>query len=150
MHRQAIVPKDMYAPTWQFSQAIEVTAADRMLFVSGIMGFRADGSMPESMVEQADQAYANLRSVLEAAGGTLADIVKVTVFVGDDYLANREAMRDVRARYFTQEPHPASTLIRVAGFAGESYRFEIEAIAALGPAPAAGDADERAHEEADR
>lgn len=131
MRKTVITPTDIYAPTWQFSQAIEVAGAKRLLFVSGIMGFRADGTMPESMVEQADQAYANLRRVLEAAGGTLADIVKVTVFVGDDYLDSRDEMREVRARYFTAEPHPASTLIRVAGFAGESYKFEIEAIAAL-------------------
>lgn len=131
MRKKVIEPQDIYAPTWQFSQAIEVSRADRLLFVSGIMGFRADGSMPDSLAEQADQAYANLASVLRAAGGSLADIVKVTVFVGDDYMTHRDEMREIRARHFVHEPYPASTLIRVAGFAGDSYKFEIEAIAAL-------------------
>lgn len=131
MQKRAINPTTIYAPTWDFSQAIEVSGAPRLLFISGIMGFRPDGSISNSMAEQSDQAYRNLAEVLAAAGGTLADIVKVTVLVGEDYPAHRDAMREVRARYFTEEPFPASTLMRVEGFAGRDYKFEIEAIAAL-------------------
>jgi len=131
MEKRAIEPEAIYAPTWDFSQAIEVSGAGRLLFVSGIMGFRKDGSISESMAEQSDQAYRNLAEVLAAAGGSLADIVKVTVFVGEDYPDHREEMREIRSRHFTARPFPASTLVRVAGFAGREYKFEIEAVAAL-------------------
>ncbi|MER3389175.1 MAG: RidA family protein [Microcella sp.] len=132
MHRETITPESIYSPTWEFSQAVKVQDPRTTLYVSGIMGYRPDGTMPEGMVAQAEQAYANLRAVLEEAGGSLADIVKVTVFVGEDFMSHREEMRSVRSRFWPSAPYPASTLVRVAGFANPEYLFEIEAVAALG------------------
>lgn len=129
MKRQILNPPEMYAPTWQFSQAVKVTGGS-LLFVSGIMGFRPDGTMPTGIVAQAEQTFSNLRTVLRAAGGDLDDIVKVTVFVGSDYSAHREELRDVRARFFPVT-YPASTLVQVAGFAGPEYLIEVEATAVL-------------------
>lgn len=129
MKKQFINPTDIYAPTWSFSQAIKVTGGN-LLFVSGILGFRPDGTMPEGIAAQADGAFENLSRVLAAAGGSLADIVKVNVYVGEDYAAHRAEMREVRARYFTAD-FPVSTLVQVAGFADPAYLFEVEAIAVL-------------------
>jgi len=137
--KQVVTPTTIYAPTWQFSQAVKVTGGS-LLFVSGIVGYRPDGTLPATMVDQAEQAYRNLAEVLRAAGGALADIVKVTVFVGDDYAAHRDEMREIRARFF-DAPFPASTLIQVAGFANPDYRFEIEAVAALDPSGGASGTD---------
>lgn len=127
--KEFIAPGSIYAPTWDFSQAIKVTGGS-LLFVSGIMGFRPDGTIPATIVEQAEVAFDNLREVLHAAGGTMADIVKVNVFVGDDYAEHRDGLRDVRRRFFTAD-FPVSTLVQVAGFANDAYLFEVEAIAAL-------------------
>lgn len=132
MRREVVTPPDVYAPTWQFSQAVKVTGGSTV-YVSGIMGFRPDGTMPDDIVEQADLVFANLRAVLVAAGGTLDDVVKVTVYVGEDYQAHRDELREVRSRYFTGAAHPASTLVRVAGFADPRYRIEVEAVAVLRP-----------------
>lgn len=129
VRREVVTPPDVYAPTWQFSQAVKVTGGSTV-YVSGIMGFRADGTMPDDIVEQADLVFANLRAVLVAAGGTLDDVVKVTVYVGEDYQAHRDELREVRSRYFTGA-YPASTLVRVAGFADPRYRIEVEAVAVL-------------------
>ena len=129
MHKEIVQPEGIYAPTWQFSQAIKVTRGS-LVFVSGIMGFRPDGSMPQGIVAQADSAFDNLAKVLQAAGGGLSDIVKVNVYVGEDYQTHRDELREVRARYFTRD-FPVSTLVQVAGFADPSYLFEVEAIAAL-------------------
>ncbi|SEF11210.1 RidA family protein [Jiangella alba] len=134
MRREVVTPPDVYAPTWQFSQAVKVTGGSTV-YVSGIMGFRPDGTMPDDIVEQADLVFANLRAVLVAAGGTLDDVVKVTVYVGEDYLAHREELREVRARYFAGAAYPASTLVRVAGFADPRYRIEVEAVAVLAVTP---------------
>ncbi len=129
VERDVVMPPDVYAPTWQFSQAVKVTGGSTV-YVSGIMGFRPDGTMPDDIVEQADLVFANLRAVLAAAGGTLDDVVKVTVYVGEDYPSRRDELRDVRSRYFTGT-FPASTLVRVAGFADARYRIEVEAVAVL-------------------
>jgi 2-iminobutanoate/2-iminopropanoate deaminase len=127
--RQGINPPDMYAPTWQFSQAVKVTGGT-LVFVSGILGYRPDGVMPTGIVAQAEGAFSNLRTVLRAAGGDLDDIVKVTVFVGDDYSAHRDELREIRARFFA-DTYPASTLVQVAGFASPDYLIEVEATAVL-------------------
>jgi 2-iminobutanoate/2-iminopropanoate deaminase len=127
--RQVVNPTDMYAPTWQFSQAVKVTGGT-FVFVSGIMGYRPDGVMPAGIVAQAEGAFGNLRTVLRAAGGDLDDIVKVTVFVGEEYSAHRDELREVRARFFP-DAYPASTLVQVAGFANPEYLIEIEATAVL-------------------
>lgn len=130
MHKEIINPDSIYPPTADFSQAVKVTGAGSLLFVSGIIGYRPDGSMPSDAVEQAEVAFTNLQRVLEAAGGTLRDIVKVNVFIREDFRLIRDALRTVRGQFFTED-FPVSTLIQVAGFANPDYLFEIEAIAAL-------------------
>ena len=130
MEKDIIQVPSIYPMTWQYSPAIAVSGG-RTLFVSGIIGARPDGSLPRGdIVAQAELAFANLREVLIAAGGTLADIVKVTIFVDGAYPAHAAAIREVRARYFTQD-YPTSTLVQVAGFANPDYLFEIEAVAVL-------------------
>lgn len=133
MHKQIIEPEGIYPPTAAFSQAIRVSGGD-LLFVSGIIGMRADGSLPDTTREQIEVAFENLAAVLRAADATPADVVKVNVFVGEDFRLMRDDLREIRGRYFTHD-FPVSTLVQVAGFAGPEYRFEIEAIAALSSRP---------------
>ena len=71
-----------------------------------------------------------MAKVVRAAGGTLADVVKTTVYVWEDFLEYRDALRAIRSRYFT-ENYPASTLVQVVGFATPDYLFQIEAIAVI-------------------
>lgn len=127
--KQVIRPEGVYPPTADFSQAIRVSGGD-LVFVSGIVGMRPDGSMPASTREQVELAFANLAKVLDASGATPADVVKVNVFVGESFSLLRDDLREIRARYFTHD-FPVSTLVQVAGFASPEYRFEIEAIAAV-------------------
>ncbi|GLU88435.1 RidA family protein [Agromyces sp. NBRC 114283] len=129
MHKQIVVPEGVYPPTADFSQGIRVSGGD-LVFLSGIIGMRPDGTMPAEPAAQIELAFENLVKVLEAAGATAADVVKVNVFVRDDFSLVRDELRAIRARYFTHD-FPVSTLIQVAGFAGPDYRFEIEAIAAV-------------------
>lgn len=142
MLKHMIRPEGVYPPTADFSQAIRVSGGD-LVFVSGIIGMRPDGTMPESTREQVELAFANLAKVLDASGATPADVVKVNVFVGDSFALLRDSfallrddVREIRARYFTHD-FPVSTLVQVAGFASPEYRFEIEAIAAVAPASSA-------------
>ena len=131
MEKTLINPPDLYPTPWKFNQAIKVTAPGSLVFLSGIVGYEQDGSLPKDIVTQAENAYASLKKVVEGAGGKLQDVVKTNVYVGEDYQIHKDELRDVRAKYFNDENVPATTLLRVAGFAQTGYLFEIEAIAVL-------------------
>lgn len=130
MTKEFLNPSDVYQPTGQFTQAIKVTDGT-LVFVSGIVGYEPDMTIAKGdIVRQAEVAYENLRRVMAAAGGSPSDIVKVTIYIGEDFTAKREALRDVRSHFFGDHA-PASTLVQVAGFASHDYLFEIEAVAVL-------------------
>jgi enamine deaminase RidA (YjgF/YER057c/UK114 family) len=69
-----------------------------------------------------------LSHILQAEGATLANVLKVTVFLTD--MAERAEIANVRERYF-QGVYPASTLVQVAALAAPNLKLEIEAVAAL-------------------
>jgi reactive intermediate/imine deaminase len=93
-------------------------AADRSGGVVGAGDFKA----------QTKQVFENLKAAVEAAGGTMADVAKINVYVKD--ISQLTAMREVRQQYFTGNP-PASTLIQVVALARPEYLIEIEAIVAV-------------------
>jgi enamine deaminase RidA (YjgF/YER057c/UK114 family) len=128
--KEFLNPPDIYPPTGQFTQAIKVTGGT-LVFVSGIVGFEPDQTIAAGdIVRQAETAYRNLDKVMRAAGGSLSDIVKVTIFVGEDFTSRRDELRRVRNEFFGEHA-PASTLVQVAGFASHDYLFEIEAVAVI-------------------
>ncbi len=99
--KEYINPDGMYGATWQFNQAVRIRGGD-LLFVSGIVGLAPDGSIAtDDIVEQSQVAFENLSMVLEEAGGSLADVIKVNVYVGESYSHRRDDLRKVRARFFT-------------------------------------------------
>ena len=130
MHKSIVEVPAIYEPAGQYSHAISVSGG-RTIYLSGVVGKRPDGSIAEGdVVAQAEQAFQNLDAVLRAAGATLRDVVKVNIYVGVDFAAHAAELREVRARYLTGD-YPTSTLVRVAGFAGPEYLFEIEAVAVV-------------------
>jgi enamine deaminase RidA (YjgF/YER057c/UK114 family) len=81
------------APT--YAQAVEVTGARRLLFVSGQIPVAPDGAVPAGFADQARLAWANVMAQLEAAGMGPDNLVKVTVFLSDRrYIADYRATRD--------------------------------------------------------
>src|SRR5215831_2951428 len=97
------------------------------IYVSGQVGLDpASGTLREGDVTaQAEQAFANLRTVLAAAGKDLSHVVKVTVFLAD--MADYAAMNAVYARQF-DAPYPARTAVAVAALP-LGARIEIECVA---------------------
>lgn len=79
---------------------------------------------------QARSALASLKLVVEACGGTMADIVKITVFTTD--LAHRAAIGKARAEFFPAGEMPASTFLVISSLADPRYLVEIEAVAMIG------------------
>ncbi len=131
MQVEHINAKYTFAPPWQFNQAVKVTAGKSMIFMSGLAGHEPDGTLAEGdIVAQAKAAFRTMSKVVEAAGGTTADIVKTTVYIKEDFSEHRDELRGERSRYFT-ENFPASTLIQVSGFANPNYLFQVDAIAVI-------------------
>src|SRR5580704_17290378 len=102
------------------------------LVVGGIAylaGMTASGGDLSDEYTQAKAIFTKIRHLVEAAGGNMADIVKVTIFVTD--IKNREQVRKARQEFFTGN-FPASTLVQVAALADPSLKVEIEAVAHIG------------------
>ena len=79
--------------------------------------------------EQAKAIFVKMRGLIEAAGGTMADVVKVVIFVTD--IKNREKVWRARREVFSGN-FPVSTLVQVAALASPDIKVEIEAVAHLG------------------
>jgi 2-iminobutanoate/2-iminopropanoate deaminase len=97
--------------------------------VAYLAGMTARGAGAEDEYGQAKAIFAKIRHLVEAAGGSMADIVKVTIFVTD--IKNREQVWKARAECFTGN-FPASTLVQVAALATPELKVEIEAVAHIG------------------
>jgi enamine deaminase RidA (YjgF/YER057c/UK114 family) len=78
---------------------------------------------------QAEQVYANLKAVVEHAGGSMADVVSTRTYLLDR--AHRPLVASVRKRYFTAPDYPCNTLLIVAGLADPDFLLEVEAVADL-------------------
>ena len=83
MKRRDINASDAPQPVGGYSQAVELTGASRIVFVSGQIPVTADGKVPADFEAQARQAWANLIAQLHAADMTLDNLVKVTIFLSD-------------------------------------------------------------------
>jgi 2-iminobutanoate/2-iminopropanoate deaminase len=120
---KAVTTSSAPAAVGPYSQAIDTGA---LVFISGQLPIDpATSAMPDGAVAQAEQAFANIRAILEAAGLGLANVVKTTVFLAD--LADFAAVNDAYARAF-RAPFPARSCVQVAAIP-KGARLEVEAIA---------------------
>jgi 2-iminobutanoate/2-iminopropanoate deaminase len=112
-----------------YSNCVRVRAGT-LLFISGQIGTDVDGRIVggDDVAAQADQALRNIDLLLKANGATMADVVKVTVYVTDiNYL---DLIAPVRLKYFPKNG-PASAIVEVSRLALPDLKVEIEAIAAV-------------------
>ena len=116
--------------TGVYHHYIRVDNPKSLIFVSGQLARDADGHLVGAgdMAEQTRQCIRNLRTVLEAAGASLDDVVMVTVYTTDA----REFKRITEARReFFIDKLPTSTLVEVNHLADPGLMIEIQAVAAL-------------------
>ncbi|WP_420561994.1 RidA family protein [Thalassobaculum sp.] len=99
-----------------------------LLFVSGQVGSREDGSPEPEFKKQVERAFDNLRAVLKAAGATFDDIIDVTTFHTDPE-AQFDDIMEVKSRAFPDKPYPNWTAVGVTWLAG--FDFEIKVVARL-------------------
>src|SRR4051794_23226199 len=115
-----------------FCNAIAFDLADvrRLVYVSGQLAFDNQNELvgKGDVGAQTEQVLENIQRSLEQLGGTLADVIQVTVFVKD--MSGLRQIHEARLRAFSP-PYPTSTLVAVAGFVHPDALIEINAVAAL-------------------
>jgi enamine deaminase RidA (YjgF/YER057c/UK114 family) len=125
--RDAVFPADpnpLYE-TYGYSAAIR---SENLLFVSGQVGNRADGSPEPDFGAQVRLAFANLKATLLAAGCGFDDIIDVTTFHTDPE-KQFKTFREVKKEIFNKAPYPNATAVGVNWLAG--FDFEIKVIARI-------------------
>ncbi len=132
MEKRIINPPSLPKPRG-FSHGILISGG-KILFLAGQDGSGPDGKMvaPGDLVGQFEQALKNLRTVAETAGGTAADIVKLTIFVRrrDEYMSKLKELGRVYRACFGDN-WPAMALFETSGFFNDGALIEIEGFAAL-------------------
>ena len=110
VERHAIVTQDAPAPAGSYSQAIK---AGNHIYVAGQVPLVPGGKglVSDDVEEQIHQVFKNLRAIVEAAGATFADAVKLTVYLQD--LADFQTVNRIMAEYLP-EPFPARVAIQAA------------------------------------
>ncbi len=129
--RDAIFPAGRQA-LYDINRYSAAVRSGDLLFVSGQVGSREDGSPEPDFGRQVELAFENLGAVLKAAGATFDDIIDVTTFHTDPQ-NQFETIMAIKEKVFAEKPYPNWTAVGVNWLAG--FDFEIKVIARI---PAAG------------
>ena len=126
MKRQIVSTSNAPSAIGTYSQAVTV---GRTVYLSGQIPLLPDTMelVSSDFAEQADQVFRNLRAVANAAGGSFAEMVKLTIYLDD--LTNFPAVNETMAQYFS-EPYPARAAVQVAALP-KAAMIEIDAIMVL-------------------
>jgi enamine deaminase RidA (YjgF/YER057c/UK114 family) len=120
-------PASVHPPLGLYTHTVTVPEGTQLLYLSGQLGVRADGSTPETIAEQADQVFANIVALLAAHGLRPTDIVKLTTFIVAGQDSN--AVRAARLKHLGAH-RPASTAVFVSELMDPAWHVEVEAVAA--------------------
>ncbi len=104
----------------------------KTVYLAGQAGLRADGTMPETLAEQAELTYENIGVALAAVGGSASDVIRITAYIvglgqGTDPLPVYLA----QGKFFPADAKPASTILGVSGLALPELLFEVDVIAVV-------------------
>ena len=102
------------------------------MFIAGQVALDKSGNLvgKDDLAAQTEQVFQNLKAILEAAGGSFRDVVKLNVYVVD--ISGLPAYRDVRDRFVDMKNPPTSTAVQVSALFRPEFLIEIEAVAVLG------------------
>jgi len=130
MPKTQIVSKKLRQPSGHFSHATVTEARGKLVFISGMTARRLDGTIAGigDIEAQTRQVCENIKAAVEEAGGTMADICRVDVFVRN--MEHFDQIHKVRREYFPA-PAPASTMVEVCKMTSPDYLIEINAIAVV-------------------
>jgi 2-iminobutanoate/2-iminopropanoate deaminase len=131
MARKIVTSEKLPKPMGPYSHCV-IGEGSKLVFISGQVPQDANGNLigRGDIAAQTRQVLANMRSAVEAAGGTVGDINKITIFMVELDAAAYEAVARARREFFHGE-FPASTLVQVKALASPDWLIEIEAYAVI-------------------
>ncbi len=120
-------------PGWAWDDKIPMSQGVKignLIFISGQIALDPGGKIvgENDMVVQSERVYENISAILEQAGGSIDDIVKVTAYLTD--MSRYQQYNQVRAKFFGNR-RPASTTVAVSALAFKGLLVEVEAVAYL-------------------
>ena len=133
------MPKEYINPTTLFpslphgfSQVV-IATGKKLVFISGQTAWDAQKNIVggDSVLEQARQAFRNVKTAMKAAGGALKDIVALRIYVVDYQAESGTAVGTALREFFSSHSPPASTWIGVTALAAPEFLIEIEATGVL-------------------
>lgn len=129
MTKEPIMGKGVAAPGGPYSQAI-LTEAKRTLYIAGQVPVDEKGQLVGrgDVEAQARKVLGNIRALCEAAGGSLENVVSVTIYLTD--MRFRPVITKVRNEVL-EPPYPTATMVQIDALADENWLVEIDAVAAL-------------------
>ncbi len=122
-------PETIHEPVGRYVHHIELDSPSKLVVISGQVGMRPDGSVPDDAVEQLAVALANVLANIAAAGLEPSDLAKITTYVVAGTKLD-PARRRAEMERLLGDHVPTSTLVFVAGLASPQYNVEIEGWAA--------------------
>jgi enamine deaminase RidA (YjgF/YER057c/UK114 family) len=132
MPKECINPNNLFPSLPHGFSQLVIATGRKTVFISGQTAWDKQKNIVggDSVLEQARQAFRNLEEAMEAAGGTLRDIVALRIYVVDYQAECGTAVGIVLREFFSENP-PASTWIGVSALADPEFLIEIEATAVL-------------------
>jgi enamine deaminase RidA (YjgF/YER057c/UK114 family) len=130
-------PAGMAQPLSTYSQVAEITGSSpgmKLVFIAGQVGQDASGQLVSTtdFGAQVEQAFTNVKVAVQAAGGTMSDLVKTNYYCTEAVDPSQmSAFREIRDRYISKDSPPTSTFFVVKRLARPEFLIEIEAVAAI-------------------
>jgi len=127
-------PAELAAPVAAYAHGVHVPAGSELIFTSGVVPTKSDGSVPVNIGEQANVVWQNISAILAEGSMTFTDVVSVTTYVvNSDGLADQLKIV-MAARDLAMAGHrAASTLVTVPALARPQWLIEISVVAARQP-----------------
>ena len=133
MTKERVNPKTLFSSLPHGFSQIVVASGRKTVFISGQTAWDAQKRIVGgvSLLEQARQALRNVQEAVQAAGGTLTDVVALRIYIVNYRAESAEAVGSALREFFSQANAPASTWVGVSALAVPDFLIEIEATAVL-------------------
>jgi enamine deaminase RidA (YjgF/YER057c/UK114 family) len=133
MPKEYLNPNNLFSSLPHGFSQVVIASGRKMVFISGQTAWDARKNIVggDNVLEQARQAFSNLETAMEVAGGTLKDIVALRIYVADYQAESGTAVGTALREFFSAENPPANTWIGVSALAVPKFLIEIEATAVL-------------------
>lgn len=120
-------PREMYPQYHNYSHAMEVSSGSRLLVISGLNGYLADGkSMPETFEEQGELIWQHMGTILKSAGMSYQNLISIRTYLADPQFD--EANVALRRKYLGS--HQPSLTVVCSQLLDPRWKLEVEAMAA--------------------